>query len=121
MSNGILIAIGGSERKGSTLLEIVKNSKFGTDSNIIIIPTASSYQNEVDSEYRSIFEGIGCKNIKTLPFDFYLPDYNTCIEFHGVQHYKPIPYFGGEENFLLTKQNLPLKSTLINFNFIPVP
>jgi cyanophycinase len=73
MNNGILIAIGGSESKGpkidinnSILSEVVRNSKFGIDSNIIIIPTASSYQNEVDSQYRITFERIGCKNIKTL-------------------------------------------------------
>lgn len=24
--------------------------------------------------------------------DFYLPDYNTIIEFNGIQHYKRIPY-----------------------------
>jgi hypothetical protein len=36
-----------------------------------------------------------CKNKKILPFDFYLPDYNICIEFDGIQHYKPIKYFGG--------------------------
>lgn len=32
-----------------------------------------------------------CKNPSTnykLRFDFYLPDYNTCIEFNGRQHYK---------------------------------
>ncbi len=73
MNNGILIAIGGSESKGpkididnSILSEVIRNSKFGIDSNIIIIPTASSYQNEVDSQYRITFERIGCKNIKTL-------------------------------------------------------
>ena len=73
MNNGILIAIGGSESKGpkididnSILSEVIRNSKFGIDSNIIIIPTASSYQNEIDSQYRITFERIGCKNIKTL-------------------------------------------------------
>lgn len=30
-----------------------------------------------------------CKNIRCLPFDFYLPDYNILIEFQGKQHYKP--------------------------------
>lgn len=29
----------------------------------------------------------GCKNIRLLSFDFYLPDYNLCIEFDGAQHY----------------------------------
>jgi len=28
-----------------------------------------------------------CKDIFTLPFDFYLPDYNLCIEFDGEGHY----------------------------------
>ena len=26
-------------------------------------------------------------------YDFYLPDYNLLIEFHGIQHYEWIPYF----------------------------
>lgn len=30
-----------------------------------------------------------CKNKRPLPFDFYLPDYNMCIEFDGEQHFKP--------------------------------
>lgn len=32
-----------------------------------------------------------CRNPKTnylLTFDFYLPEYNTCIEYNGIQHYK---------------------------------
>lgn len=36
---------------------------------------------------------------RKLKFDFYLPDHNTCIEFNGLQHYKSIEYFGGEESF----------------------
>ena len=39
----------------------------------------------------------GCKNIKQLYFDFYLPDYNTCIEYDGEFHFKSIKYFGGDE------------------------
>jgi hypothetical protein len=37
-----------------------------------------------------------CKHINKLPFDFYLPDYNVCIEYHGLQHYEPIKWFGGQ-------------------------
>lgn len=40
-----------------------------------------------------------CTHKSVLPFDFYLPDYNICIEYNGVQHYKPIEYFGGIENY----------------------
>lgn len=29
-----------------------------------------------------------CKLKRALPFDFYLPDYNTCIEVDGIQHFK---------------------------------
>lgn len=48
-------------------------------------------------EYQKIFKN--CRNLKVLPFDFYLYDYNVAIEYQGEQHYKPIEYFGGEENF----------------------
>ena len=29
-----------------------------------------------------------CKNKRALPFDFYLPQYNLCIEVNGTQHYR---------------------------------
>lgn len=38
-----------------------------------------------------------CRNIHTLPFDFYLPDLNMCIEFDGEQHVRPNDFFGGKE------------------------
>jgi Zn ribbon nucleic-acid-binding protein len=28
-----------------------------------------------------------CKHIRPLPFDFYLPDYNLLLEYHGEQHF----------------------------------
>lgn len=40
-----------------------------------------------------------CKDNRSLPFDFYLPDQNICIEYNGEQHYKPIEHFGGEASF----------------------
>lgn len=33
-----------------------------------------------------------CRNIFSLPFDFYLPDLNYCIEYNGEQHYKPVDF-----------------------------
>ena len=41
-------------------------------------------------EYR--FED--CKDIRTLPFDFYLPDYNMCIEYDGQQHFNANGLYG---------------------------
>ena len=34
-----------------------------------------------------------------LSFDFYLPNYNICIEYNGEQHYRSVDYFGGDERF----------------------
>ena len=49
-----------------------------------------------------------CKYKRTLRFDFYLPDCNTCIEADGGQHFKPATFGGiskekAIENFELTK------------------
>lgn len=40
-----------------------------------------------------------CRDKNPLPFDFYLPYYNSCIEYDDKQHYEPIAYFGGQEKF----------------------
>lgn len=37
-------------------------------------------------------------------YDFYLPDYNLLIEFQGIQHFKPLEFFGGEEEFKQIKE-----------------
>jgi len=39
-----------------------------------------------------------CKSIGKLYFDFYLKDYNLCIEFDGEQHFKSVSLFGGEKS-----------------------
>lgn len=36
----------------------------------------------------------GCRDKNPLPFDFYLPKYNLCLEYHGEQHYKPKDFAG---------------------------
>ena len=45
-----------------------------------------------------------CRDIKPLPFDFYIPDYNLCIEYDGEQHFRPVDYFGGKDR-LIYQQN----------------
>ena len=32
-------------------------------------------------------------------FDIYIPELNIAIEYQGIQHYKPIDYFVGDEGF----------------------
>jgi len=48
-----------------------------------------------------------CINKKHLRFDFYLPDFKTCIEFDGRQHFKPV---FGQENLEKTKANDIIKN-----------
>lgn len=38
-------------------------------------------------KYYREFKFSGCKDKRKLPFDFYLPDYNLCIEYDGKQHF----------------------------------
>lgn len=59
-----------------------------------------------------------CRNILPLPFDFYLKDYNTCIEYDGIQHFKAVEFFGGEKAFELTKQNDAIKNQYCKDNHI---
>lgn len=40
-----------------------------------------------------------CKDKYMLPFDFYLPEYNTIVEDDGEQHHKVVDFFGGEEGY----------------------
>lgn len=40
-----------------------------------------------------------CRDIRPLPFDFYLPDYNTCIEYQGRQHFESVDAWGGNDAF----------------------
>lgn len=51
----------------------------------------------ISYQRQKVFDG--CKDKRVLPFDFYLPLYDICIEYQGIQHYKPIDYFGGQKSF----------------------
>jgi len=59
-------------------------------------------------EYISQKKFDNCKYFRPLPFDFYLPNYNICIEFNGIQHHEPIPFFGGIDahNKQIIKDNI---------------
>lgn len=43
------------------------------------------------------FEGLRYK--EPLSYDFYLPDREILIEYQGVQHYRPVKHFGGEDAY----------------------
>jgi very-short-patch-repair endonuclease len=51
-----------------------------------------------------------CKKKIFLPFDFYLPELNTCIEYDGIQHFEIVNYFGGENAFNQIIENDKIKN-----------
>lgn len=55
----------------------------------------SNYLESNSIKYLREFKFKQCFYKDKLPFDFYLPEYNLCIEFNGIQHYEPVDFFGG--------------------------
>lgn len=65
---------------------------------------------EHNIEYNSQKRFNDCCDKIPLPFDFYLPSYNCCIEYDGIQHYEPIEYFGGKKSLEYTKKHDKIKN-----------
>ena len=51
-------------------------------------------------------------------FDFYLPKYKTIISFNGMQHYKPVKFFGGCKGFKLLQERDKIKNQYCVDNLI---
>ena len=49
---------------------------------------------EIEFEREKRFDWLGRQSL-----DFYLPKYNIVIECQGIQHFEPLDYFGGKEEF----------------------
>lgn len=54
------------------------------------------YFSDNNIEYKYQFRLTKCPFV----FDFYLPKYNTIIEYDGKQHFEPVKFFGGEDTFM---------------------
>ena len=62
-----------------------------------------------------------CRDLLPLPFDFYLPDYNLCIEFDGQHHYEPV---FGEKHYKSTVKHDKIKNQYCednNINLLRIP
>ena len=46
--------------------------------------------NKIEFEEQKKFND--CKDMYLLPFDFYIPQYNLCIEYDGLQHFKKVKW-----------------------------
>ena len=58
-----------------------------------------NYLNKHSIKYESQKSFHDLKDKTYLSYDFCLPDYNTLIEYQGIQHYKDKDYFGGDKQF----------------------
>jgi len=59
-----------------------------------------------------------CKYKLPLPFDFYLTDYNICIEYDGIQHFKSLKVFGGDKRLNEQKTKDKIKNEYCSNNNI---
>jgi hypothetical protein len=50
--------------------------------------------------------------LEGLEFDIYIPSMRLAIEYQGVQHFKPISRFGGEEAFIALQRRDARKRSL---------
>lgn len=59
-----------------------------------------------------------CFYKSNLLFDFYIPEYNMCIEYNGIQHYEPVEFFGGVKSFEVNLIRDSIKESYCNENDI---
>lgn len=58
-----------------------------------------------------------CKDKKVLPFDFYIPSFNACIEYQGEHHYRPIKRNSSKKDVGLNEFNIVQKHDRIKREF----
>lgn len=77
--------------------------------------------NNMNIDYVHQYRFLDCKDKRPLPFDFYLPKFNTCIEFDGQQHFEPK---FGDKSFQDTIKHDKIKDEYCkknNINLIRIP
>ena len=78
-------------------------------------------QNNIEFKKEATFKD--CRDKNPLPFDFYLPNQNICIEYDGIQHYRPIDFGNGtytdvNDNFIITQKHDKIKNEYCKQNNI---
>ena len=78
----------------------------------------SQYLEENNIEFIAEHRFVDCRDINPLPFDFYIPNYNICIEYQGEQHDRPVDFFGGKKAFTIRKKHDEIKEKYCEQNNI---
>ena len=56
----------------------------------------------------------GCVRKRKLKFDFYLPKYNTVIEYDGEHHFEDIKYFGNNNKYIVESDKIKEEYCKVN-------
>ncbi|MCZ6694354.1 MAG: cyanophycinase [Bacteroidetes bacterium] len=133
LTKGTLIPIGGNEDKGETenegldfieegILSHVLKESGGSDSKIIIIPTASSIPKRVGENYLNAFYKLGCTDVTVLDItkrtqsdaksSIELVEEANCVMFSGGNQSRISSIIGG------TRLHEILTQKFINENFV---
>jgi len=78
----------------------------------------ANFLNDNNIRFIEQYKFSGCRRKRTLPFDFYIPDHQCCIEFDGKQHKKSYKFFGGDDRFKVQQENDKIKSKFCRENNI---
>jgi len=71
-----------------------------------------------DVVFETQYKFHNCRSKYPLVFDFFLTEYNTCIEYDGIQHFQPIEKWGGVKRYEMQKINDKIKNQFCKNNNI---
>lgn len=86
-----------------------ENVKWKSENELFML-IKSKFKNE------NIRQQISPFWLKKQHLDIYFPDRNIGIEYQGIQHYKPIDFFGGKESFKKNQERDKRKKNLCKQN-----
>jgi len=71
----------------------------------------SAYLDKSKINYIPQYKVSGCKNKRELPFDFYIPELNLCIEYDGELHYE-VARFQDKEKMKQKLKNMQINDSI---------
>lgn len=77
-------------------------------------------KHDINFEFQKTFEDFRSFTNNYYKFDFYIPKLNLLIEYDGIQHFKPVKYFGGDANLVKNQKNDTIKNKFCEDNNIPL-
>ena len=78
----------------------------------------SNFLNNNNIEYIEQYKFKDCKYKRPLPFDFYIPSLNLCIEYDGKQHYEIDSFYNEIDDFIEIKIRDTIKNIYCKQNNI---